>query len=979
VGDNNSAVEPADRGRGIVARLTTTVRNVAEVVRFGGLETGEAPSLFSVEAEHRNYRLRHYFADDVPDGAAPILLIPPLMLTTEVWDVSPRSSAVGSLHESGLDTWVIDFGHPDRDPGGLERDLTDHVLAISEAIDTVREHTGQDVILAGYSQGGMFAYQTAAFRRSKGIDSLVTFGSPVDANAPLPIPLSPEAASRLANTLVDSGLFRKVAVPGWFSRTGFKMLTPAKSVQDRIKFLLTLHDRDALLPRERQRRFLENEGWTAWSGPAVVQFLEMYFQHNRMLEGGFVIDDRLVTLADIDLPVLTVVGSTDTIGHPDSVRAIRRAAPSAEIYELTLRAGHFGLVVGSTAMTHSWPAVADWARWRRGELGLPDEIMPAEQVETAALRPSGSGGAGVLTQVTELGVGASKLVVDTARRMSRIARSVVSEAPAQMPRLQRIEQLAPRTRISLGLLLDEQARRNSSEICFLFGDRAHRQSEVKHRVDSIVKGLVEIGVQPGDTVGVLMTTRPSAFTVIAALSRLGATAALLRPDGDLGREARLARIDRVISDPEHAAAVSGSTTVRCYVLGGGADERQLPDGAVDMERIDPDDVPVPDWYKPNPQRAQDIAFVLFTGEGSTTKAIRITNKRWAMSALGTASAAALRTGDTVYSVTPLHHSSALLMSIGGAVAGGARFAISLADDPDTFWDEVRRYGATHVSYTWTSLRALVDAPEHPNEPFHPIRMFIGSGMPRNLWKRVGARFPDAKVLEFYASAAGEAILANLTGQKPGSMGRPLPGTPEVRVAAFGLTDRSLKKTSDGFARETLADEIGLLLSRVQPADITDADESLQRDVFAAGDAWRSTGDLFLRDEQGDHWLAGSLADVVDTAEGPVLPSGTRFCLSTIEAVDLIVAFGVREGDADVVVGAVTVRPDTTLTAAALDEAMGGLPKRQRPRYVQVVKTIPLTTWHRPIWRDLAKHGVPKPTRTRTVFALDEASGHYRKL
>ena len=552
------------------------MRNVAEVVRFGGLETGEAPSPFAVEVEHHNYRLRRYFADEVPDGAVPILLIPPLMLTTEVWDVSPRASAVGALHEDGLDTWVVDFGHPDRDPGGLERDLTDHVLAVSEAIDVVREKTGRDVILAGYSQGGMFAYQTAAFRRNKGIDSLVTFGSPVDASAPLPIPLSPEAASRLAATLIDSGLFRKLAVPGWFSRTGFKLLTPAKSVQDRIKFLLTLHDRDALLPRERQRRFLESEGWTAWSGPAVVQFLEMYFQHNRMLEGGFVIDERLVTLADIDLPVLTVVGSTDTIGHPDAVRAVRRAAPSADIYELTLRAGHFGLVVGSTAMSYTWPAVGAWARWRDGAGQLPDSIVPAEQVQTSALRPSGGGAPGVFVQASELGVGASRLALSTARRAARLARSVVSEAPAQLPRLQRIEQLDPSTRISIGSLLDEQARRNADEICFLFGDRAYRQREVKHRVDSIVKGLIEIGVQQGDTVGVLMSTRPSAFTVIAALSRLGATAAVLRPDGDLGREARLARIDRVITDPEHADAVSGSTTVRCYVLGGGADERELP-------------------------------------------------------------------------------------------------------------------------------------------------------------------------------------------------------------------------------------------------------------------------------------------------------------------------------------------------------------------------------------------------------------------
>ena len=144
----------------------------------------------------------------------------------------------------------------------------------------------------------------------------------------------------------------------------------------------------------------------------------MYFQHNRMLEGGFVIDERLVTLADIDLPVLTVVGSTDTIGHPDAVRAIRRAAPSAEIYELTLRAGHFGLVVGSTAMAHTWPAVAAWARWRAGDGQLPEAIVPAEDVQPPRCAPAGGGGVRV-TQATELGVGASRLVLGTARRAVR--------------------------------------------------------------------------------------------------------------------------------------------------------------------------------------------------------------------------------------------------------------------------------------------------------------------------------------------------------------------------------------------------------------------------------------------------------------------------------------------------------------------------------------------------------------------------------
>jgi putative long chain acyl-CoA synthase len=960
----------------LARRVRATARNVGEVVRFGGLDTGEESAPYAVAAENRIYRLRHYFAGDSTPGAVPIVLVPPLMLTAEVWDVSPSASAVTELHKQGLDVWVVDFGHPDRDPGGLERDLADHVLAVSDAVDVVHDASDRDVILSGYSQGGMFVYQAAALRHGKGIDSVVTFGAPVDASAPLPIPLSPEAASRLAGAIIDSGLLRRIAVPGWFSRLGFKLLTPAKSLRNRARFLLALHDRDALLPRERQRQFLEVDGWTAWSGPAVANFLEMYFQHNRILEGGFVIDDRLVTLADIDLPVLTVVGSIDTIGHPDSVRAIRRAAPNAEVYELTLRAGHFALVVGSTAMQHTWPAVAAWARWRSRAEPLPDTIVPAQDVASSATRPA-RGRPNPVSAAVEVGVGASRLLVDGARRAADAARGVVSAAPAQLPRLQRLEHIDPFTRISLGLLLDEQARRTPDGICFLFGDRAHRYEAVQHRVDSVVRGLLEIGVLPGQRIGILMSTRPSGFTAVAALSRLGATGVLLRPGSDTEREARLGAIDTVIVDPEHIEASRDLTDVRCAVLGGGADLRTLPDGVIDMERIDPDAVVVPSGFVPNPHCASDVAFVVFTGEGAGTRAVEITNKRWALSALGTATAAALRPEDTVYSVTPLHHSSALLMSIGGAVAGGARFAMSTADDTGTFWDEVRRYGATHVSYTWTSLRGITYAPPNPNEQHNPIRMFIGSGMPRNLWARVTDRFPDARVLEFYASTAGEAILANVTGQKPGSMGRPVPGAPEVRVAAFEMDARRLRLASDGLARETLADEIGLLLTRLDPADEPVGD--VLRDVFVPGDAWRSTGDLFLRDQQGDHWLAGSVAEIVDTADGPVLPAGARFCLGLVPAVDLIVVYGVPDGGYETVVGAVTLRPRTSLEATDIDAAMERLPRRLRPRYVQTVRSLPMTAWHRPIWRTLQRKGVPTPARGRKVFRIDETTGHYHVL
>ena len=54
--------------------------------------------------------------------------------------------------------------------------MTDHVIAVSEAIAEVRRVTGRDVHLMGYSQGGMFAYQAAAYRQTRDVASIVTFG-----------------------------------------------------------------------------------------------------------------------------------------------------------------------------------------------------------------------------------------------------------------------------------------------------------------------------------------------------------------------------------------------------------------------------------------------------------------------------------------------------------------------------------------------------------------------------------------------------------------------------------------------------------------------------------------------------------------------------------------------------------------------------------------------------------------------------------
>ena len=956
-----------------VSRLSSAAENALEVLRFGGLETGEESSPYEVVAEEVTYRLRRYFPGDLdPESAQHVLLVPPLMLAADVYDVAPSTSAVAILRDNGVQPWVVDFGSPEHEEGGLERTLADHVVAVSDAVERVREVAGSDVNLAGYSQGGMFAYQTAAYRRTEGIASLITFGSPVDIRGGIPLGIPEGVAAQAAEVL--AGTLGRFAVPAWMSRTGFRMLDPVKSLRQRVDFLRQLHDREALLPRERQRRFLLGEGWVAWPGPALADFMRQFVAHNRMLAGGFVIEDRLVTLADIDCPVLAFVGEVDEIAPADGVRAVARAAPNAEVYEVALPAGHFGLVVGSAAARTTWPTVAGWARWRAGEGELPENVAKPGKAPELALeaRPARTDR---LRLAAGAGAGLARSLTTAATRTARAAAALTREASDQLPRLIRLQRMSPATRVSLGLVLDEQARNDPEKDFFLYEDRAYGRAAVNARIDNVVRGLISLGVRQGEHVGVLMGTRPSALAVVAALSRLGAVAVLLRPDGEPAREVELGEVERIVADPENAALASelGLGAVHTFVLGGGGEERDLGLDLVDMERIDPGQVELPAWYVPNPGRADDLAFVVFTGHGERTHASRISNGRWALSAFGTASSAALTAADTVYGVTPIHHPSSLLMTIGGAIAGGARLAMALRFDPETFWDEVRRYGVTVATYTWTLLHDLVEAPPDPRERHHPIRLFIGSGMPRGLWRRVEKRFEPARVVEFYASTQGGAILVNLGRSKPGAMGRPLPGSAELRIADYDVEAGRLRVRDDGLARECEEGEVGLLLARADAA----LTATPLRGVFEPNDAWLETDDLFRRDADGDYWLVDHLHALVRTADGVVPTRPIADALADVRPVDLAVAYGVPAGDAEVPVAAVTLRKGRKLSAAELTDALDALEPGQRPAVVHVVDEIPVSTWYRSLTAPLRERGLPKPNGK--AWRFDPAKDAYVKL
>ena len=383
---------------------------------------------------------------------------------------------------------------------------------------------------------------------------MITFGSPVDTAGALPLGIPEEVAEAAAGVL--AGVFGRTAVPAWMSRTGFRLLDPVKSLRQQVDFVRQLHDREALLPRERQRRFLMGEGWVAWPGPALADFMRQFIAHNRMLAGR--LRDRG---PDRDAGRHRPPGADRRRrGRRDRARAGGAGDHPRRAARRGLRArrcapGHFGLVVGSTATATTWPAVAAWTHWRAGRGRAAAERSAGSATPSRSPRRPGSGPGSGSGSSSRPGSAAGS----PARSAGAASRTVGGapgarrggHRPAPAPGAARAAAAAHAGLARPAARRAGRARAPEADF-FLFEDRAYTHEAVKRRIDNVVRGLLSLGVRQGEHVGVLMSTRPSGLSVVAALNRLGAVAVLMRPDGPVAREAELGQVTRIVADPELA-------------------------------------------------------------------------------------------------------------------------------------------------------------------------------------------------------------------------------------------------------------------------------------------------------------------------------------------------------------------------------------------------------------------------------------------
>jgi acyl-CoA synthetase (AMP-forming)/AMP-acid ligase II len=419
-----------------------------------------------------------------------------------------------------------------------------------------------------------------------------------------------------------------------------------------------------------------------------------------------------------------------------------------------------------------------------------------------------------------------------------------------------------RRRMSLGRALERSAARHPDAACI-----KHEHGEISYAVfntwvNRIAHHLLASGVRRGDAVAIFMDNRPALLAVAAAVTKLGAVAALLNTQQRrqvlahslrcfeprlyvIGAELADA-FDEVRSDIGNPAAA----VVRLVrdrgpgdTLGPALDRA----GHVDLDHA----ITAQPGHDPPTTaavRLADACFYIFTsGTTGLPKASILSHERWLKAATGFGEAClALGPGDTVYAPLPLYHNLGLTIAWGCALYTGAAVAIRRTFSASAFWDDCRRHRATAFVYIGEIPRYLLNQAPSERDREHAVRRILGVGLRPELWHEMKRRFGIDEIYEIYAASEMNVSFLNLLNLEQTVGFCPM----RWAIVAFDVARGQPLRDSRGRLVRVRRGEVGLLITKVTRRyrfeGYTDADASarkLRHGVFRKRDVWFDSGDL----------------------------------------------------------------------------------------------------------------------------------------
>lgn len=492
--------------------------------------------------------------------------------------------------------------------------------------------------------------------------------------------------------------------------------------------------------------------------------------------------------------------------------------------------------------------------------------------------------------------------------------------------------------------------------------------------------LAAAGVRPGDVVALLGHNSPRYLGLLLAITRVGATAALINYNlrgAPLAHALKVSRARIVLVEESLGSLLPDPLAGQVALPYGGPgcalDQRlaQAPQASFAPVRVDAD---------------SDFVYIYTSGTTGLPKPCRISHSRALI--IGTILGQVLfgfGPGDKLYSPLPLYHSSALLIGLATAIAYRVPTALRESFSASAFLSDVRRYDATAMLYIGEMCRYLLATPTSPEDRQHRLRVAVGNGLRPEIWARFRERFAIAKLHEFYSATEAPGILINLTGVE-GSVGKlPLDGLGMYKLARFDVEREELVRDARGFCIPAEVDEAGELLIRTLELPLlaglafrgyTDAAASSAKvvtDAFSRGDTYFRTGDLLRRDALGFYSFVDRIGDTFRCKGENVSTSEVASVLSRAAGSAEVAVLGVQVPPLEGQFGLAVIAGGAPFDAEAFYRAAQELPGYAQPRFVRLVAALETTSTHKQMKAALRREGVdPSAVRDPLLVRTDSA-------
>ena len=559
--------------------------------------------------------------------------------------------------------------------------------------------------------------------------------------------------------------------------------------------------------------------------------------------------------------------------------------------------------------------------------------------------------------------------------------------------------------------LENTQRRRASPITLLSALRAvadrqggepaliglHEQltyDELAQRANRYARWALAQALKPAEVVCLLMPNQPDYVAIWLGLTQVGCVVALLNTHLTVDalahsiRESGASHVIAAGSLMGNARAVVGQLPAATMWWAHGAGDATMPRIDLAVASHSGHELDVHEQRSPSPH---DCALLIYTsGTTGLPKAAKVTHSRimeWSDWFAGMMDA---QRNDRLFNCLPMYHSTGGVVAIGSMLVTGGSVVIRERFSASRFWDDLADTGCTIVQYIGELCRYLIQAPPHPHETSHRVRLFCGNGLRGEVWPTLQQRFGIPRILEFYAATEGGVSLYNCEG-KPGAIGR----VPAFLAHRFPVTlircdpETGIpQRDAAGRCVPCGPDEPGEAIGQL------DADGTLRRfdgytnkaasrekvlhDVFMPGDSWFRTGDLMRKDASGYYYFVDRLGDTfrwkgenVSTTE---VASVLNACPGVIEAAVYGVTVPGTEGKA----GMAALAIDNAFSLSAFRAHLhANLPAYARPLFIRICDNIETTGTFKLKKSELVRQGYTDTANDPTWFD-DRVSGAFVK-